>query len=100
MKADRQELADLAANLAVQGVYIGTSSWKYPGWFGMLYDRACHEYRGKFAMARFNRECLTEYRWLMEPGDRQGSCAKPNASAYRVGRNFEEFVRFHVLAAS
>jgi hypothetical protein len=26
----RQELADQAASLAVEGVYIGTSSWKYP----------------------------------------------------------------------
>jgi hypothetical protein len=25
-----QELADKAASLAVEGVYIGTSSWKYP----------------------------------------------------------------------
>jgi hypothetical protein len=35
----RQELADQAASLAAQGVYIGTSSWKYPGWCGMLYNR-------------------------------------------------------------
>jgi uncharacterized protein YecE (DUF72 family) len=54
-------LAELAANLAAQGVFIGTSSWKYPGWIGMLYDRARYEYRGKFAQARFNRECLAEY---------------------------------------
>jgi hypothetical protein len=58
---DRQALAERAASLATQGVYIGTSSWKYSGWFGMLYDRARYEYRGKFAMTRFNRECLAEY---------------------------------------
>jgi len=40
---------DLAASLAVQGVYVGRSSWKYPGWCGMLYDRARYEYRGRFA---------------------------------------------------
>src|SRR5258708_1929246 len=57
----RQELAEQAASLATQGVYVGTSSWKYPGWFGMLYDRARYEYRGKFAMTRFNRESLAEY---------------------------------------
>ena len=49
MNFTRQDLAERAASLAVQGVYIGTSSWKYPGWCGMLYDRARYEYRGKFA---------------------------------------------------
>jgi hypothetical protein len=57
----RQELADEAASLAVQGVYIGTSLWKYPGWCGMLYDRARYEYRGKFDENRFKREYLLEY---------------------------------------
>jgi uncharacterized protein YecE (DUF72 family) len=50
-----------AAQLAGQGVFIGTSSWKYPGWNGMLYDPARYEYRGKFAQTRFNRDCLAEY---------------------------------------
>jgi uncharacterized protein YecE (DUF72 family) len=57
----RQELAEQAASLAVQGVYIGTSSWKYPGWCGTIYDRARYEYRGKFAETRFKRDCLAEY---------------------------------------
>jgi uncharacterized protein YecE (DUF72 family) len=57
----REQLAQQAADLAAQGVYIGTSSWKYPGWRGMLYDPARYEYRGKFAQTRFNRECLREY---------------------------------------
>ncbi len=61
MTLNRQELAQQAASLAAQGVYIGTSSWKYPGWCGMLYDRARYEYRGKFAEARFKRDCLAEY---------------------------------------
>ena len=61
MTFSREQLADQAANLAAQGVFIGTSSWKYPGWFGMLYDRARYEYRGRFVQARFNRECLAEY---------------------------------------
>ena len=61
MSLTRQELADQAASLAVQGVYIGTSSWKYPGWCGMLYDRARYEYRGKFAETRLKRDCLAEY---------------------------------------
>jgi hypothetical protein len=58
---DRQLLAAKVAHLAAQGVYVGTSSWKYPGWCGMLYDRTRYEYRGKFAETRFNRGCLAEY---------------------------------------
>ena len=53
----KQRLGDLA----VQGVFVGTSSWKYPGWCGALYDPARYEWRGKFAESRFNRHCLTEY---------------------------------------
>jgi hypothetical protein len=55
------ELAQKAADLAAQGVFIGTSSWKYPGWLGQIYDSQRYEYRGKFALTRFNRECLWEY---------------------------------------
>jgi uncharacterized protein YecE (DUF72 family) len=61
MTFDREHLRAKAADLAAQNVYIGTSSWKYPGWREMLYDPARYEYRGKFAQTRFNRECLREY---------------------------------------
>jgi hypothetical protein len=37
LTASRQRFAALAA----QRVYIGTSSWKYPGWCGMIYDERC-----------------------------------------------------------
>src|SRR5256885_16118244 len=50
-----------AADLAGKGVFIGTSSWKYDGWFGQLYTPAHYEYRGKVAKTRFERECLSEY---------------------------------------
>ena len=50
-----------AGRLAAQGVYIGTSSWKYPGWRGMLYDENRYVTRGKFSESRFNRSCLAEY---------------------------------------
>jgi uncharacterized protein YecE (DUF72 family) len=49
------------AKLAAAGVFIGTSSWKYDGWFGQLYTPARYEYRGKVATKRFERDCLTEY---------------------------------------
>jgi len=42
-------------------VFIGTSSWKYEGWFGQLYTPARYEYRGKVAKTRFERDCLAEY---------------------------------------
>ncbi len=61
MTISREQLKDQAASLAVQGLYIGTSSWKYPGWCGMLYHRARYEWRGKFAETRSKRDCLAEY---------------------------------------
>jgi uncharacterized protein YecE (DUF72 family) len=58
---NRDETRKRASALAGQGVLIGTSSWKYPGWCGTLYDRQRYEWRGKFAESRFNRNCITEY---------------------------------------
>jgi len=49
------------AQLADQQIYLGTSSWKYPGWIGQLYDEQRYLYRGKVAMTRFERDCLAEY---------------------------------------
>jgi uncharacterized protein YecE (DUF72 family) len=57
----RESVKQQCADLAIQGISIGTSSWKYPGWRGMLYDATRYEYRGKFAQSRFNRDCLAEY---------------------------------------
>ncbi len=51
---------DLAA-LARQGVFIGTSSWKYRGWCGQLYDESRYVWRGRFAEKRFEQHCLAEY---------------------------------------
>lgn len=61
MAFERERLKQKAAELAAQGVYIGTSSWKYEGWFGQLYTPARYEYRGKVARTRFERDCLREY---------------------------------------
>ena len=52
---------DEIRHLAANGVFIGTSSWKYDGWFGQLYTPARYEYRGKVAKTRFERDCLSEY---------------------------------------
>ncbi|HEY2950934.1 MAG TPA: DUF72 domain-containing protein [Verrucomicrobiae bacterium] len=61
MPFDRAQMAKMAELLASQGVFIGTSSWKYDGWFGQLYTPARYEYRGKVAKTRFERNCLSEY---------------------------------------
>ena len=57
----RQQLAEASARLAESGVLIGTSSWKYPGWLGMIYDEQRYLYRGKVAKSRFEKGCLEEY---------------------------------------
>lgn len=61
MALDRVLLRDRLADLARRGVYIGTSSWKYPGWCGIVYDETRYHWRGKFANSRFDKGCLAEY---------------------------------------
>src|SRR5437879_3390446 len=61
MPFDRTTIQRAAAILAEAGVYVGTSSWKYDGWFDQLYTPARYEYRGKLAKTRFDLECLHEY---------------------------------------
>lgn len=57
----REQLATKLRRLAAQGVFIGTSSWKYPGWFDAVYERDRYVWRGRFSQARFERNCLTEF---------------------------------------
>ena len=40
---------------ASRGIYFGSSSWKYPGWTGMVYNRT---YPSKRV---FDQECIAEY---------------------------------------
>lgn len=61
MTFDRQWMRARAEALAAKGVYLGTSSWKYEGWIGGLYDASRYTTRGKLAKSRFERECLSEY---------------------------------------
>jgi uncharacterized protein YecE (DUF72 family) len=61
MSFDRDKMKSAIAALAAKGVFIGTSSWKYPGWFGQLYDHDRYVWRGRFSKARFERLCLGEY---------------------------------------
>lgn len=61
MNFDRENMKAAAKRLAEQGAFIGTSSWKYPGWIGQLYERDRYVWRGRFSNARFERNCLSEY---------------------------------------
>lgn len=61
MPFERNAVATKLAALADEGIFIGTSSWKYAAWRGRLYDEARYVWRGKFAETRFEKNCLTEY---------------------------------------
>src|ERR1700690_1505669 len=49
------------AERARQGMFIGTSSWKYEGWLGQIYSPERYATRGRFSRKRFEAECLREY---------------------------------------
>ena len=57
----RQPLRARLAALALDGIFLGTSSWKYPGWLGNVYTDQLYEFRNRFSVARFDQHCLTEY---------------------------------------
>jgi uncharacterized protein YecE (DUF72 family) len=61
MEFDRNQLKSALSKLAENNIFIGTSSWKYPGWCGQLYDENKYITRGKFAKSWFERDCLKEY---------------------------------------
>ena len=57
----RSDLAEKTASLAASGIYVGTSSWKYEGWLGVIYTPERYMTRGKFSRAKFETTCLAEY---------------------------------------
>jgi uncharacterized protein YecE (DUF72 family) len=57
----RALLAESVVSLAREGVYVGTSSWKYEGWLGMIYTEDRYRTRGKLSRAKFEKTCLYEY---------------------------------------
>ena len=57
----KSRLQSAVQRLASSNIFVGTSSWKYEGWCGQIYDEQRYHYRGKFAETRFKRDCLTEY---------------------------------------
>lgn len=58
---DRRALAARLHTLAQQGIWIGTSSWKYEGWLGQIYSPERYSTRGRFSQKKFQAECLAEY---------------------------------------
>jgi len=58
----RAELAAATHALARDNhLYLGTSSWKYEGWLGQVYDEQRYLTRGKLSTKRFETGCLEEY---------------------------------------
>ena len=58
---DRAALAQRLRALATEDIWIGTSSWKYPGWLDQIYTRERYHTRGKFSQKLFESECLAEF---------------------------------------
>lgn len=54
-------LSQRLRKLAERRIYLGTSSWKYPGWLGKVYNPAGYLTRGRFSSKKFQDECLAEY---------------------------------------
>ena len=54
-------LREKLGGLSGQGIYIGCSSWKYPGWLDQVYTRSNYLSRGRFSKKAFEAECLREY---------------------------------------
>jgi uncharacterized protein YecE (DUF72 family) len=57
----RDALAAATSTLAEHGIYVGTSSWKYEGWLGLIYNPDRYRTHTKFSRAKFERTCLAEY---------------------------------------
>lgn len=54
-------LAPKLRALADEGIYFGTSSWKYEGWLGTVYSEDRYLTRGKHSRKKFEETCLSEY---------------------------------------
>jgi uncharacterized protein YecE (DUF72 family) len=57
----RAKLREALSRLAAGQQWIGTSSWKYPGWLGQIYTEERYQVRGRLSQKKFEAECLREY---------------------------------------
>lgn len=62
MLFERTRIAEIARRLfSEHGVRLGTSSWRYLGWCGTLYDEDRYLWGTHFSKRRFHVRCLEEY---------------------------------------
>ena len=62
MLFERSRIAPILTRLASEsGVYLGTTSWRFRGWCGTLYDEDRYLWGTHFSTKRFNEHCLEEY---------------------------------------
>lgn len=62
MLFERKRVADLSRRLFEEYLLcLGTSSWRYPGWCGILYDEEQYLWGTHFSKKRFSDHCLAEY---------------------------------------
>ena len=57
----REEFSHRLRRFAGESIFIGTSSWKYPGWLGSVYTDDAYRGRSRFSERKFNETCLSEY---------------------------------------
>src|SRR3989344_7439678 len=57
----KAELGPALNELRRGGVWIGTSSWKYPGWVGRIYSASRYSRWGRVSDKKFKETCLAEY---------------------------------------
>ncbi|MFM8886717.1 MAG: hypothetical protein ACKOKC_09935, partial [Chthoniobacterales bacterium] len=61
-------LAQATSRLARESnLYLGTSSWKYEGWLGQIYDEQRYLTRGKLSTKRCETDCLEAYADIFPP---------------------------------
>ncbi len=61
MAPQAARLAPRLRSLAERGIYFGTSSWKYEGWLGTIYNEERYKTRGKLSKKKFDESCFREY---------------------------------------
>lgn len=62
MLFERNLIAKLARRLSADhGLYLGTLSWRFEGWCGLLYDEDRYLWGTHFSKKRFSARCLEEY---------------------------------------
>ena len=52
--------------MAAQGLYVGTSSWKYPGWCGNIYDEQRYLTRVNFPQGTIDLDSPEDCRVLAQ----------------------------------